>query len=56
MRRSTAPFEYFVKPLLRDHAMHLRDQLLGTRGIWQQVSNWLDASSVPRWLQKESHA
>jgi len=56
MRRSMAPFEYFVRPLLCAHATHLRDQLLGTRGIWQQVSDWLDASSIPAWLLKDTHA
>jgi hypothetical protein len=56
MRRATGPFEYFVKPLLSAHATHLRDQMLGTRGIWQQTSNWLDASSIPGWLLKQTYA
>jgi hypothetical protein len=56
MRRWTAPLESVAKRLLRAHATHLRDQLLGTRDIWQQVSNWLDASSIPGWLLQDTHA
>jgi hypothetical protein len=55
MRRVPAPLEYFVKPLLCEHATLLRDKLLGTRSIWQQASNWLDESSIPRWLRKGTH-
>jgi len=56
MRRSPAALDYFVMPLLCAHATHLRDQMLGTRGIWQQSNNWLDASTIPHWLLKGTHA
>ena len=55
MRRVPAPLEYLVKPLLCEHATLLRDKLLGTRCVWQQASNWLDESSIPRWLRKGTH-
>jgi hypothetical protein len=55
MRRVPAPLEYLVKPLLCEHATLLRDKLLGTRSVWQQASNWLDESSIPRWLRRGTH-
>ena len=55
MQRVTAPLDYFVKPLLCEHATLLRDKLLGTRCVWQQASNWLDESSIPLWLRKGTH-
>jgi hypothetical protein len=38
------------KHVLCSHAIHLRDTLLGTRGVWQQVPDWLSPSSIPDWV------
>jgi hypothetical protein len=38
------------KHVLCAHAIHLRDTLLGTRGVWQQVPDWLSPSSIPDWV------
>ena len=38
------------KHVLCAHAIHLRDTLLGTRGVWQQVPDWLSPSSIPEWV------
>lgn len=39
-----------AKHLLTAHALHLRDHLLGTRAVWQQVNDWLDPDRIPDWV------
>lgn len=47
--------EQVERQVLAAHAIHLRDTLLGTRDVWQQVGDWLDASSIPGWIAKGKH-
>lgn len=48
--------EQVERQVLTAHAIHLRDTLLGTRDVWQQVGDWLDAPSIPGWIAKGKHA
>lgn len=40
------------KQVLSAHAIHLRDALLGTRAVWQQVNDWRDPARIPEWIVK----
>jgi hypothetical protein len=40
------------KQVLSAHAIHLRDALLGTRAVWQQVNDWCDSARIPDWIVK----
>lgn len=42
--------EQVERHLLCGHAIHLRDTLLGTRTVWQQVADWCDAAAIPAWI------
>ena len=42
--------EQMERHLLCSHAIHLRDTLLGTRNVWQQVPDWCDSAAIPAWI------
>lgn len=59
LKRAATPAataEQVERHLLCAHAIYLRDTLLGTRHVWEQVGDWLDPSSIPLWIVKGRHA
>jgi len=58
MSRSAGPAptsEQVEQHLLSTHAIHLRDTLLGTRTVWQQVTDWCDPAAIPAWIVEGRH-